>query len=1203
VADVTNSFVKSTLPDHRCEDFSSTCASTPIITMAVGLLGVLTPLTAILLWTRLLPPSLPYLEALPASAVSDYLLSGDKRIDNDFSSAQLALSKFTPPQTTAANQTRRHLGITVTTVSTNQYLSIVNILIAGDINPNPGPIQCPCGACGKPVTSNQRAICCDGEGCDKWYHIKCTGTSIAEYNHLSECDTDWYCAPCTLPQFTDSFFDLSTESASVLDDTMYDTNSSTIDISPGRDNNSADQTEDNAPDLFHELRERRKRNYRQFQIGHLNINSFRYKSSEIIELLTDNVVDLLFISETKLDASFVDAQFSVPGYRLWRADRTSHGGGVLAYLRSDIPGCRRTDLEFCDVESVAIEDNLSTAKWLIYGVYRPPSMPNGTVTDDMCRTLDKASTKFDSMMLVGDMNYNFKKSDDSHTLVDICDVFDLVNIVKEPTCFTKGAEPTLIDVILTNRADSCCNMCNFNCGISDCHNFVSVQIRGKTPHRCNATCTYRSFREFDRQSFVDDLERAPFHIAEVFDDVNDSYWAHEQMFLEVVDRHAPVKIRKPRKHSAPFMNSKLRKAVHKKRMLHNRYIKHHSGSNWEAYRVQRNVVTKLRRESIKNYFLERCSGGPNSKDFWPTIKPFLTNKGLRSDATITLCNDDKIVTDQREVGELFNSHYVNIASDIGSGRSIDPESHPSILAISTNNGIHPFKFRKTTTKFVSEQIDKIGLRKATGVDGISPKLIRLAKPALVGPLTDLINMSISSGTFPDRLKEAQVTPVFKKNDPLDKVNYRPVSVLTVSSKIFERAINDQLYDHFTGIYHPFLAAFRKNYGCQTTLLRALEDWRKALDENKYVAAILMDLSKAFDCLPHNLLLAKLKAYGLDDKALGLIQSYLNSRRQCVKIGSSTSSWQELTKGVPQGSILGPLLFNVFLNDIFTTVRDCDLYNYADDNTLSHAHKDIDVLKATLESDASRLIEWFDANLMKANPDKFQAIAFGKKTNDLNLSFNIGQFTLPCEESVKLLGVTLDFKLSFNDHIAELCKKTSRQLNVLKRIGRHLSTQCKLLIYHSFILSNFNYCSLTWHFCNERSTQKMERIQERALRFIYNDYLSPYITLLENSKFPALHVRRLKVMAIEAYKIFHRQGPTLLHDLLVPKTSKYSFRYDNIVNVPHVRTTTYGLKSFRYSAAKLWNELPNSFRTASSFGQYRNFMDNWNGLSCKCSACK
>ena len=233
---------------------------------------------------------------------------------------------------------------------------------------------------------------------------------------------------------------------------------------------------------------------------------------------------------------------------------------------------------------------------------------------------------------------------------------------------------------------------------------------------------------------------------------------------------------------------------------------------------------------------------------------------------------------------------------------------------------------------------------------------------------------INVHTYPTRLKEARLTPIFKKNESLDKQNYRPVSILQITSKIFERSINDQLSSHFEKIFSHLLSAFRSGYGCQSVLIKILEDWRQALDNNLYVASILMDLSKAFDCLPHDLLLTKLKAYGLSDSATDLVHSYLNNRKQCVSVGPNLSTFETIVKGVPQGSILGPLLFNIFISDIFLFVKTCDLYNYADDNTLSYADKDPVNLKAVLESESQNLIEWFASNQMKANPEKFQAIA-------------------------------------------------------------------------------------------------------------------------------------------------------------------------------------------------------------------------------------
>ena len=194
--------------------------------------------------------------------------------------------------------------------------------------------------------------------------------------------------------------------------------------------------------------------------------------------------------------------------------------------------------------------------------------------------------------------------------------------------------------------------------------------------------------------------------------------------------------------------------------------------------------------------------------------------------------------------------------------------------------------------------------------------------------------------------------------------------------------------------------------------------------------------------------------------------------------------------------MGPLLFNVFINDIFYFVKKGTLYNYADDNTLSYGHPDFNVLTSVLESESNVLINWFKVNKMQANPDKFQVLAVGKKTFDKNMKICIQNSTLSCEETVKLLGIEIDYQLNFDIHISSICRKASQQLNILKRLGRYLDRLSKLTIFHTFILSNFNFCPLAWHFCTDKNSKKLEKVQERALRFVYDDYTSSYINLLE-----------------------------------------------------------------------------------------------------------
>ena len=291
-----------------------------------------------------------------------------------------------------------------------------------------------------------------------------------------------------------------------------------------------------------------------------------------------------------------------------------------------------------------------------------------------------------------------------------------------------------------------------------------------------------------------------------------------------------------------------------------------------------------------------------------------------------------------------------------------------------------------------------------------------------------------------------------------------------------------------------------------------------------------------------------------------------------------------------------------MSDIFYFIVPCILYNYADDNTLAYIHKDLLHLKSVLEQESLLLIQWFDKNFMKANPDKFQAICIGKKSHDNIDSFQVGQTNIKCDDNVTLLGINLDYMLKFDTHVSEICIKASQQLAVLKRLGRFLTKQGKLIIYNSFIASNFSYCPLDWHFCSVSSTNKLEKVQERALRFINNDYSSPINDLLKSTNTQPLHVRRLKQMACEVFKIVNKLSPEYVNDLVNIKPSTYNFRAERLAEVPRVNTTRYGLRSFRSEAARVWNSLPNELRVAESYPQFRRMIRGWDGLGCKCPLC-
>ena len=258
-------------------------------------------------------------------------------------------------------------------------------------------------------------------------------------------------------------------------------------------------------------------------------------------------------------------------------------------------------------------------------------------------------------------------------------------------------------------------------------------------------------------------------------------------------------------------------------------------------------------------------------------------------------------------------------------------------------------------------------------------------------LADCVNKSFENGAFPDCLKEANVSPIFKKDDPLDKENYRPVSILPLLSKVFEKLIYKQLSNYAESFLSSILCGFRKAHNTQQhALFKLLHSWQKELDQKGFVVTILMDLSKAYDCIPHDLVIAKLESYGIDKIGLSLILDYLSRRKQRTKIGSSYSSWYDIIRGVPQGSILGPLLFNIYINDLFFVIKLSEVCNFAEDNTLYSSNKELELVFRNLKSDLNNVLAWLNANSLKANPRKFQFMVLGTKEADsfiLNLDNN------------------------------------------------------------------------------------------------------------------------------------------------------------------------------------------------------------------------
>jgi exonuclease III len=950
---------------------------------------------------------------------------------------------------------------------------------------------------------------------------------------------------------------------------------------------------------------------------HININSVRYKFNEISSILYDSLADILVIGETKLDDSFPNAQFHVKNFTLHRKDRNQFGGGLMIYINSLIPHCCRKDLSELlvdNIEGLVFEITIKKKKMLFLALYKPPDIKDDVFISCFTKTCESMLSETSNILIVGDLNFNMNIN---NKLVDCCNVMGFKNLIKSDTCF-KGDTPTLLDVILTSNSYMyMSDYINIDTGSSDCHNLIGCIMKAHAPKRINKVLTYRNFKSFNEEHFLRDLSCIDFAPCYTHTDTNDMMSIYNGLFLDTLNKHAPIKTKRIKKVTPPFMNNDLRNAILKKCMLRNKYYKERNGTNWELYRNQRNFVTKLRKQSIRQYFVNKTTGISNSKDFWKVVKPFLTDKNSIADDHIILRNDDNLVTDPLDVCNIFNKYFTNVAKSIGfedtttygniNSNSIHNiiysfRNHPSILEIKKQNISTSFEFPFATETEVKKIILKLNLKKSMGYDFISPKVLKISAPFITPIITDMINHCIRHCIFPSDLKFAEVSSILKKSDRLNKANYRPISILIILSKVFEKIFSCRMNKYFANIFSPYLSAYRQKFNCEQVLVKFISLWKKALDNNNYFGAVMMDLSKAFDCLPHNLIIAKLYAYGFCTNSCVLIFSYLSQRMQRVKIGSYRSEWLPLDKGVPQGSIMGPILFNIFINDIFYFVSHCQLLNYADDNTVVYSNVNLDDLVNALSFDSNIAVRWFTDNGMQANPEKFQTIISHRNVRNYK-PVHVGNAMLEPSNEVTLLGVTFDIDLCFDSHVSHLCKKASRSLNVLKRFSKVLSTANKTNIFHTFITSQFNYCPIVWHFCMKRKSNMIDKIQERALRFVFNDSTSSYNDLLLRMRKDSMHTQRLKYILVFVYKCVNNLGPAYLNSLFSLKHNHYNLRNDILLVQPKMNTVKFGLNSIVYHGSKMWNNLPMYIKTASSVNKFKLLLKRYKKPLCSCENCK
>jgi len=967
-----------------------------------------------------------------------------------------------------------------------------------------------------------------------------------------------------------------------------------------------------------DLRDYRVKHVGKLIFGTLNINSIRYKFDELKLLISGNI-DVLVVTETKLDDTFPIAQFFIDGYTApYRLDRNKHGGGILIYVREDISSKQLTKHTFGhDMEGIFIELNLHTYKLLVLGTYRPPSQDGQYYFTNISNAMDLYLREYSRFLLVGDFNM----ADSDPIFENFNSQYDSKNIVKDPTCFKSINNPSTIDLFVTNSPRSFWNTRTFENSLSDFHSLVTTVLNIKYVKPKPKQVTYRNYKHFILDHFQRDL-------VSVFSSGCDDYETFERMFLSTLNLHAPLKKKTIRANHAPYFNRNVRKAIMKRNELHTKFKKSHSEVDQGNFKRQRKLVKKLLYQEKKKYYHNLDDKVIlDNKKFWKQIKSSFSDKVICGQK-ITLVSGNNIISVDKEQAEVFKSFFekaviklniqentyildeVSISEDEIGNIISKFKYHPSILKIQEKVIVEePFKFKQVNQEDVYKELKSINPKKATTFGNIPSKSLKDNAEVCTPTLTNIFNTRVvGESNFSDKLKVGDIAPVFKtdrnkKKDATNVENYRPVSVLPSTSKVFERLLQTQMAEYFSGKLSPYLCGYRKGYSAQHALISLIEHWRKALDSKGHAGAVLMDLSKAFDCINHDLLIAKLHAYGFDHQALRLVKSYLSNRKQRVKINTSFSTWFDILMGIPQGSVLGPLLFNIYINDLFWIFEYTNVCNLADDTTLFASDVNLNSLIQSLEHDSLLAIEWFESNYMKLNTDKCHLIVAGSKHE--HVFAKIGDDVVWESREERLLGVTINKNLKFDTHIKGLVKMAHQKLSALIRYSGILNFEKRRNLMKSFIESQFAYSPLTWMFHDRGLEHLINGVHERALRCVYLDYASSFNDLLLRDNSFSIHHRNIQSMGIEMYKAKHNLEPEVVLGKIFPlnPNNREGLRSNSDFLRPIIKSVHFGEDSLQYFGSVIWDKIPIEIRNSVNLSIFKNKIRKWYPDECTCRLCR
>jgi hypothetical protein len=921
----------------------------------------------------------------------------------------------------------------------------------------------------------------------------------------------------------------------------------------------------------------------------LNARSLANKFDEIKILLSTAKLDVFCISESWLDQSFDDKDLNINGYNIVRSDRNRNGGGLVSYIRESL-SFKTIILQKnpeCKIETQWLEIYQNKEKIIIGNVYRPPS---SSVSDmnNFYNEIESVLNLYphEHFMMGGDFNLDAKSTAVSNPVQDIESIFNLKQLISKPTRVT-AVSCTTLDLIFTNNETIHLKSNVYESGISDHYMvYTFVKLRECSNNSDHNTISFKNYENFDPNIFRADIIHAVNDIlSKNLNSFDDIWHLFKAKFLEISEIHAPTKTIRVKNRYNPWIDKEILILMYRRDFLKRKAINNHL--LWKEYKSIRNKVHKLCKLKKKAFFDNLIeSNAKDSKSLWKSINK-LTGKSVQATPSPHISADN--------FNEFFATIGANVANKFG---PLDSNYQHKIKGAQS---IYSFNFKNINCSDLLKQLKKLDSGGNIDVLGFDSKLLHLSCDILAPLLTKLFNISLNTSYVHDDFKFARTTPIYKgKGDRDSESNYRPISVISHLAKLLEREVQKQLlaylYDH--DFISTDQSAYRKGHNTQTSLHKFIDDIIDNICDDLYTGTVFLDIQKCFDTINHDILFQKLNHYGISKSPLSWFRSYLTNRKQLVRCHNTLSSVKDINIGVPQGTVLGPILFLIYINDLPQNINLAKCNIYADDTAIYSASNSISDLNLNLQVCLDDAVKWYNYNRLSINSSKSMSMLFTtKNNNDGNaLHFKIGNDTLPQVDKTDYLGLRIDQNLLYDQHILKMCTSINLRLSKFRRLRSVMSFDTARKVIETTIQPLFDYAITLWGFSSNKNINKIQRLQHQAARIIFQNF--DYVNtrgedLLTKLKWQNILERRNYFMSVLTYKCLNEQAPTYLSDYLsfynnIRSSDRPSRIDDSILHTPKPNKTLKIFESsFQYQSPTIWNNLPQDIRNSPSISSFKN----------------